>query len=103
VDGGGDETKVVSLLHPYMVEVYVARDKSEACLSLNPPKAFCTHGGAVKEVQLELAFSRYETYEDKTREVHRQKELLAFTTAAKEYVRVLQRDRRNTASKPTFL
>jgi hypothetical protein len=43
----------------------------------------------VKEVRLELAFSRYETYEDKTREVHRRKGLLAFTTAAKEYVRVL--------------
>jgi len=31
----------VSILHPYMIEVYVARDGSEACLSLNPPKAFC--------------------------------------------------------------
>jgi len=77
------------LLRPYMVEVYVARDESEACLSPDPPKAFCTQDGAVKEVRLELAFSRYETYEDKTREVHRQKGLLAFTTAAKEYVRVL--------------
>ncbi len=57
----------------------------------------------MKEVRPEPAFSRYETYEDKTREVHRQRGLLAFTTAAKEYVRVLQRDRRNTASKPTFL
>ena len=36
------------LLRPYMVEVYVARDGSEACLSLNTPKAFCTLGGAVK-------------------------------------------------------
>jgi hypothetical protein len=60
-------------LRSYMVEVYVARDGSEACLSLDPPKAFCTQGGAVKEMRLELAFSRYETYEDKTREVHRQK------------------------------
>jgi len=42
VDGGGDETKVVSLLHPYMVEVYVAREESEACLSPDPLKAFCT-------------------------------------------------------------
>ncbi len=31
----------MNILHPYMVEVYVARDGSEACLSLNPPKAFC--------------------------------------------------------------
>ncbi len=73
MDGRGDETKVVSLLHPYMVEAYVTRDGSEACLSPDPPKAFCTQGGAVKEVRLELTFSRYETYEDKTREVHRQK------------------------------
>ena len=63
----------MSILHPYMVEVYVAVDGSEACLSLNTPQAFCTQGGAVKELRLELAFSRYETYEDKTREVHRQK------------------------------
>ena len=61
------------LLRLYMVEVYVARDGSEACLSLDPPKAFCTQGGAVKEMRLELAFSRCETYEDKTREVHRRK------------------------------
>ncbi len=59
----------MSILYPCMVEVYVARDEWEACLSLDPPKAFCTQGGAVKEVRLELAFSRYETYEDKTREV----------------------------------
>jgi hypothetical protein len=31
----------MSILHPYMVEVYVTRDGSEVCLSLNPPKAFC--------------------------------------------------------------
>jgi hypothetical protein len=77
------------LLRPYMVEVYVARDVSEACLSLNPPNAFCARNRAVKEVKLELEFKRYETYEDKTREVYRPKSLLAFTTAAREYVRVL--------------
>jgi hypothetical protein len=54
----------ISILHPYMVEVYVARDGSEACLSLNPPKAFCAQNGSVKEVRLELEFKRYETYED---------------------------------------
>jgi hypothetical protein len=43
----------------------------------------------VKEVKLELEFSRYETYKEKTREVHRPKGLLAFTTAAREYVRML--------------
>jgi len=42
----------MSILHPYMVEVYVAKDGSEACLSLNPPKAFCARGGAVKETRL---------------------------------------------------
>jgi hypothetical protein len=79
----------MSILHPYMVEVYVARDGSEACLSLNPPKACCAQNGAVKEVKLELEFKQYETYEDKMREVYRPKGLLAYTTAAKEYVRVL--------------
>jgi hypothetical protein len=79
----------MSILHPYTVEVYVAVDGSEACLSLNPPKAFCARDGAVKEVRLELAFSRYETYEDKIREVHRPKGLLAYTTAAREYAKLL--------------
>jgi hypothetical protein len=79
----------VSILHPYTVEVYVARDGSEACLSLNPPKAFCAQNRAVKEVKLELEFKRYETYEDKMREVYRPKGLLAYATAAREYVRIL--------------
>jgi hypothetical protein len=79
----------MSILHPYMVEVYVARDGSEACLSLNPPKAFCARDGAVKEVRLELEFSRYEVYEERIREVYRPKGLLAFTTAAGEYIRLL--------------
>jgi len=59
----------MSILHPYMIEVYIAKDGSEACISLNPPKAFCAQNGAVKETRLELEFSRYETYEDKIREV----------------------------------
>jgi hypothetical protein len=79
----------MSILHPYMVEVYVTRDGSEACLFLNPPNAFCARDGAVREVRLELEFSRYETYEDKIREVYRHKGLLAFAAAAREYVRVL--------------
>jgi hypothetical protein len=78
-----------SILHPYMVEVYVTRDGSETCLSLNTPSAFCARDGAVRAVKLELVFSQYETYEDKIREVYRPKGLLAFTTAAKEYVRIL--------------
>ncbi len=75
--------------HPYMAEVYVARDESEACLALNQLKAYCAGNGAVKEVKLELAFSRYDTYEDKIREVYRPRGLLAFAAAAKEYVRIL--------------
>jgi len=79
----------MSILHPYMVEVYVARDGSEVCLSLNPPKAYCAQDGAVREVRLELVFSRFEPYEDKLREVYRLKGLLAYAASAKEYVRIL--------------
>ncbi len=43
----------------------------------------------MKETKLDLEFSRYETYEDKTREVYRPKGLLTYTTAAKEYVRLI--------------
>jgi hypothetical protein len=71
------------------VEVYVARDGLEACLSLTPPKAFCAQNGVAREVRLELAFSKYEIYEDKMREVYRPRGLLAFTAAAREYVRML--------------
>jgi hypothetical protein len=79
----------MSILHPYMVEVYVAVDGSEVCISLTSSKAYCAQNGAVKEVKLELEFKRYETFEDKTREVYRPKGLLAFATAAKEYVKLL--------------
>jgi hypothetical protein len=79
----------MSILHPYAVEVYVARDGSDVCFSLTSSKAFCARNGAVKEVKLELVFSRYETYEDKIREVYRPKGLLAFAATAKEYVRIL--------------
>ncbi len=79
----------MSILHPYMVEVYVAKDGSEVCLSLTSSKAYCAQNGAVKEVKLELAFSRHETYEERMREVYRPKGLLAYTTAAREYVKIL--------------
>jgi hypothetical protein len=79
----------MSILHPYTVEVYVARDGSEACLSLTSSNAFCARNGTVREVKLELEFSRYETYGDKIREVYSPKGLLAFTTAAREYVRLI--------------
>jgi len=79
----------MSILHPYTVEVYVAKDGSEVCLSLNPPKAYCARDGAVKEVKLELVFSGYETHEDKIREIYRPKGLLAFVATAKEYVKLI--------------
>ncbi len=79
----------MSILHLYMIEVYMTKDGSETCLSLNPPKAYCARDGSVKETRLELVFSRYETYEEKMREVHRPKGLLAFAAAAREYVKIL--------------
>jgi hypothetical protein len=79
----------VSILHPYMVEVYVAKDGSEACLSLTPSKAYRARDGAAREVKLELEFKRYETYKEKIREVYRPKGLLAYATAAREHVRTL--------------
>jgi hypothetical protein len=71
------------------VEVYVARDELEACLSLTPPKALCAQNGVAREVRLELAFSKHEIYEDKMREVYRSMGLLAFAATAREYVRML--------------
>ncbi len=79
----------MSLLHPYAVEVYVARDGSDVCLSLTSSKAYCAQDGAVSEVKLELEFKRYETYEEKIREVYKPKGLLAYATTAREYVRML--------------
>ncbi len=79
----------MSIQHPYMVEVYVARDGSDVCLSLTPPKAYCAQNGAVRETRLELVFNRFEPYEDKLREVYRLKGLLAYAASAKEYVRIL--------------
>ena len=56
---GVAKQRPMNILHLYTVEVYKARDGSEACLSLNPPKANCIQNGAVKEVKLDLEFSRY--------------------------------------------
>jgi hypothetical protein len=79
----------MNILHPYMIEVYVTKDGSEVCLSLNPPKAYCAQNGAVREVWPGPAFSRYEAYEEKIREVYRPKGLLAFAATAREYVKIL--------------
>ena len=59
------------------------------CVSLTSSKAYCAQDGTVREVKLELVFSRYETYEDKIREVYHPKGLLAFAAATKEYVKML--------------
>ena len=67
----------------------MAVDGSEECLSLAASKAYCAQNGAVSEVKLELEFKRYETYEDRIREIYRPKGLLAFTTATRECVRML--------------
>jgi hypothetical protein len=79
----------MSILHPYTVEVYMAKDCSEACLSLNPPKTYCARDGAIRETELELEFKQYEVYEEKMREVYRPKGLLAFAAAAREYLRLI--------------
>jgi hypothetical protein len=79
----------MNILHPYVIEVYIAKDGSETYLSLNPPNAFCARDGTVKETRLELEFSRYETYEEKIREVYRPKGLLAYAAAARDHVKIL--------------
>jgi hypothetical protein len=78
----------MSILHPYMVNAYVARDGSEVCLQL-VSRTLCARGGEVREVKLELERARLEPYEGKLREVYRPKGLFAFATGAKEYVEIL--------------
>jgi hypothetical protein len=75
--------------HPYMVEAYAAADGSEVRMSLNQLRTYCAQNGAVGEARLELEFSRHEVYEGRMREVYRPKGLLAFTTTAREYIRIL--------------
>jgi hypothetical protein len=43
----------------------------------------------VRAVKLGLAFSQYEVYEERIRGVYRPKGLLAYATAAREYMRIL--------------
>ena len=80
--------KPMSILHPYMVNAYVAKDGSEACLQL-ASRTLCARGGEVREIKLELERTRIEPYKGKLREVYRPKGLFAFTAAAKEYVEIL--------------
>ncbi len=77
--------KSVSNPHPYMVEVYVAVDGSEVCLSLVPSKAYCARNGSVKAVPLEL---QCDYKEEKKKKLCRPKGLLVFA-AASEYVKIL--------------
>ncbi len=58
-------------------------------VSASSTQAFCAQNGVAREVGPELAFSRYEVYEGKVREVHCPKGLLAYAAAAREYVRML--------------
>jgi hypothetical protein len=78
----------MSILHPYMVNAYVAKDGSEACLQL-VSRTFCARDGAMREVKLELERARLEPYEGALREVYRPKGLFAFTANTREYVEIL--------------
>ncbi len=79
----------MNILHPYMVQAYVAKDGSEACLTLTSSDAFCAQNGTVKKIRWEVEFKRYEEYEGKMRSVYRPKGLLAFAAGAKEYVEIV--------------
>ena len=79
------------LISPYIVTAYVARDGSEACISLGSRGTYCSADGGATVRRLELEFSRLEPHEGVIREVYRPKAkgLLAFAAEAKEYVRIL--------------
>jgi len=77
----------VGLVNPYSVEAYVARDGSEACISLFG-WAYCSADGGVNVRRLELEFSRLEPHEGGVREVYRPKRRSIFAKA-KEYIRIL--------------
>ena len=76
-------------LNPYAVEAYVSKDGAVVCLSLNQLKTYCVQNGVIKAVKLELEYVRHEMYDGKKRGVYRPKGLLAFSTLAKEYVKIL--------------
>jgi len=77
----------VGLVNPYSVEAYVARDGSEACISLFG-WAYCSADGGATVRRLELEFSRLEPHEGGVREVYRPKRRSIFAKA-KEYIRIL--------------
>ncbi|MFP3266269.1 MAG: hypothetical protein RXQ56_02205 [Thermoproteus sp.] len=78
----------VGLVNPYSVEAYVARDGSEACISLFGGWAYCSADGGVTVRRLELEFSRLEPHEGGVGEVYRPKRRSIFAKA-KEYIRIL--------------
>jgi len=77
----------VGLVNPYSVEAYVARDGSEACISLFG-WAYCSADGGATVRRLELEFKGLEPHEGGVREVYRPKRRSIFARA-KEYVRIL--------------
>jgi len=77
----------VGLVNPYAVEAYVARDGSEACISLFG-WAYCSADGGATVRRLELEFSRLEPYGGWVREIYRPKRRSIFARA-KEYIRIL--------------
>jgi hypothetical protein len=78
----------VGLVNPYSVEAYVARDGSEACISLFGGWAYCSADGGATVRRLELEFSRLEPHEGGVREVYRPKRRSIFART-KEYIRIL--------------
>jgi len=76
--------------HPYIVEMFVARDEPEVCLTTSRPKLFNAQNEAVRETRIELTFTRPEPYEGALREVYRPKGPPTYTTAARKYVRLIQ-------------
>ncbi|MFP3200127.1 MAG: hypothetical protein RXR06_09680 [Thermoproteus sp.] len=77
----------VGLVNPYSVEAYVARDGSEACISLFG-WAYCSADGGVNVRRLELEFSRLEPHGGWVREAYRPKKPSMFART-KEYIRIL--------------
>ncbi|MDT7870777.1 MAG: hypothetical protein RQ839_11430 [Thermoproteus sp.] len=77
----------VGLVNPYSVEAYVARDGSEACISLFG-WAYCSADGGATVRRLELEFKGLEPHGGWVREAYRPKKPSMFART-KEYIRIL--------------
>jgi hypothetical protein len=75
--------------HPYMVEVYVAVDGSEALSCTQSAEGFCTRDDPVRGRGWSWRSAGMRCMRRRFREVCRPKGLLAFTTTAREYVKML--------------